>query len=182
MSSTEHRAVSARSYPARAPRRVRAPIGGRQGFSLIEVLVALVVMSVGLLTVAALQVYSLRNGSVALNGTRATLLASDIVDRIRANPAGAQFYSLGLNEGAANPGVDCVDTVDNQINAPCTPQVMAEYDLWEWRRLMTADGSLPIPAGKGGVEFIPGNPQVHRITLEWREDNEARSYTLSIGR
>ncbi|MEO0971962.1 MAG: prepilin-type N-terminal cleavage/methylation domain-containing protein, partial [Pseudomonadota bacterium] len=42
------------------------------GFSLIEVLVALLVLSVGLLTVAALQVYSLQVEANALNGTRAT--------------------------------------------------------------------------------------------------------------
>lgn len=153
-----------------------------RGFSLIEALVALVVLSVGLLTVAALQVYGLRNEAIALNGTRATLLASDLVDRIRANPAGAEFYELGLGDGAPAPDVDCVDTIDVEVAAPCDPATLAAYDLWSWRQAMAAGGSLGIPSGRGAVEYLPGNPDVHRITVAWRQENEDREYVLAIGR
>ena len=56
------------------------------GFSLIEVLVALVVLSIGMIGIAAMQVEGLRFGQQAVIGTRAVGLAADIADRIRANP------------------------------------------------------------------------------------------------
>lgn len=152
------------------------------GFSLIEVLVALVVLSVGLLTVAALQVYGLRNEAMALNGTRATLLAADIVDRIRANPAAAEFYEIGAGEDAPAPGEDCADTNFVEVTAPCDPQTMAAYDLWAWRQAMAPGSPLSIPSATGAVEYLPGNPDVHRITVFWQQENQEQFYTLSIGR
>ncbi len=154
----------------------------QRGFSLIEVLVALLVMSVGLLTVAALQVFSLQVEAKALNGTRATLLAADIVDRIRANPAGAAAYEIGIAEGAAEPEQACADGPDDfTVTDPCTPEQLAAYDMWTWRRAMSAGNPLSVPAGTGSIDFVPGTPVVHRITVQWREDNEDKTYTITVG-
>ncbi|MEO0423927.1 MAG: type IV pilus modification protein PilV [Pseudomonadota bacterium] len=167
---------------ARGVQSDRAPgAPGQQGFSLIEVLVALLVMSVGLLTVAALQVFSLQVEAQALNGTRATLLAADIVDRIRANPAGAATYQLGLGVGAPPTEVVCADTQDVDVTAPCTPQILAAYDLWAWRQAMTAGNPLSIPSGDGSIEYLPGTPNAHRITVQWLEENETKTYTITVG-
>ena len=59
---------------------------GQRGFSLIEVLVALVVLSIGMLGIAALYVDSLRSGRTAIHRTQAVILVSDMAERIRANP------------------------------------------------------------------------------------------------
>ena len=56
-----------------------------KGFTLVEVLVALVVMSVGMLGIAALYLEGLRAGRTALYRTTAVNLAADMADRIRAN-------------------------------------------------------------------------------------------------
>ena len=56
-----------------------------KGFTLVEVLVALVIFAVGLLGIAALHIEALNAGRTALNRTQAVALASDLADRIRAN-------------------------------------------------------------------------------------------------
>lgn len=152
----------------------------QRGFSLIEVLVALVIMSVGLLTVAALQVKGLQFERGALNGTRATLLAADLVDRIRANPEGAEFYDIAFGDNAPAPDKNCADTEGLEVVDPCSPEEMAAYDLWEWREAMTGGNSLAIPQGTGAVDFVPGAVDVHRITVRWREDNQDVTYELDI--
>jgi type IV pilus assembly protein PilV len=159
---------------------VRAELHQHRGFSLIEVLVALVIMSVGLLTVAALQVKGLQFERGALNGTRATLLAADLVDRIRANPEGAEFYDIALGDNAPAPEKACADTEGVALTDPCTPEEMAAYDLWEWREAMTGGSSLAIPQGTGAVDFVPGDIDVHRITIRWREDSEDVTYDLDM--
>ncbi|MFL6713216.1 MAG: type IV pilus modification protein PilV, partial [Sulfurifustis sp.] len=56
-----------------------------QGFTLVEVLVTLVVLSIGLLGLAMLQLESLKHNTDAYFRTQATMLAYEIIDRMRAN-------------------------------------------------------------------------------------------------
>ena len=71
--------------PAARPRAAAA------GFTLIESLVALLVLSIGLLGVAAMQLASLQANNGAFQRTQATFLAQDIADRMRANREAAQW-------------------------------------------------------------------------------------------
>ena len=68
------------------------------GFTLIEVLIAMLVLAVGLLGLAGLQATSLKNNQSAYNRSQATQLAYDMADRMRANVAGVATYT---NAGAA---------------------------------------------------------------------------------
>ena len=68
-------------------------LGVAAGFSLVEVLVAVVVLSVGLLGLAALQITGMRANDSAELRTTATLAAQDVADRLRADPA--SFFPLG---------------------------------------------------------------------------------------
>jgi type IV pilus assembly protein PilV len=156
------------------------PAAGQRGFTLIEVLVATLILSVGLLGVAAMQVQGLQFERNALNGTRATLLAADLADRIRANPSGADFYALDPDEEAKTPARACADTGTDVVTTPCTPEQMAIYDLWEWRESMADLRSLALPGGRGGVEIADGPPPTHRITIRWREDGQDAAYELTI--
>ena len=74
-----------------------------KGFSLIEVLIALLVLAIGLLGLAALQAQGLRFNHDALVRTQATNLAYDIVDRMRANRANVAVYTSADPGGACNP-------------------------------------------------------------------------------
>jgi len=88
--------------PRVARQRERARLGRRRfattGFSMIELLVAVLVMSIGVLGIAALQMVSLQNNRAALVRAEAVALAYDMMDRIRVNP-------LGTPPGAAYDGI-----------------------------------------------------------------------------
>ncbi|HZE18056.1 MAG TPA: type IV pilus modification protein PilV, partial [Mycobacterium sp.] len=74
-------------FPTHSCRRQQAGVG------LMEVLITVLVLSIGLLGLAGLQATGLRNNHGSLLRTQATMLAADMADRIRANPAGLANYN-----------------------------------------------------------------------------------------
>lgn len=127
------------------------------GFSLIEAMVSLVVISVGMIGIASLYGQGLRASSTALFRTQAVNLASDMADRIRMNRQGGVAY------GGAAANNNC--TVAGA--ATCTPAQMAAHDLFEWN---TRIGQI-LPTGSGTVTVIGTNPPTYRINIEWTESN-----------
>lgn len=109
------------------------------GFSLIEVLIALVLFSMGLLGVAGLQVSGLRaNHSSALR-TQTTYLAYDMADRMRANIQGVNDGNYNnLSGDPGDPGC---------ASSSCTPALMAQTDLHEWNLANASN----LPSGSGAV-------------------------------
>lgn len=146
-------------------------LGHRQtGFSLIEVLVALLVLSVGLLGLAMLQVTGMKFNSDAYFRTQATILAYDIMDRMRANPKGAGDGSydiptksdmqakLTAYEGCKSSGCNC-DT------AVCSSTAnIAIYDIAKWHEAQQK--ALPQFGDFSTIEKV-GNQ--HTITIRWKE-------------
>ncbi len=131
------------------------------GFSLIEVLVTMVVLSVGLLGIAGMQASGMRNNHAAYTKTQATNLAMDMAERIRANPLGQADY-VGFDsdseQALANP--DC-------IAAGCTPAQLADYDQFEWSQPFNANTKPILPAGQGLItQEVDGRLT---ITILWRE-------------
>ena len=110
-----------------------------QGFTLLEVLIAVLVLSIGLLGLAGLQATGLQNNHSAYLRTQATVRAYDIADRMRANPQ-------GLANGNYNNGVAAVNTACTS-SAGCTPAEMAGNDLADWN----ADNAAWLPSGGGLV-------------------------------
>ncbi|MXY57744.1 MAG: type IV pilus modification protein PilV [Gammaproteobacteria bacterium] len=95
-----------------------------RGYSLMEVLVAIVVIGVGALGAAGLQLASSKNTRTALQGTTAVILAQDMAERLRANPQGAY---VGVSDGSAPPGfVDC-------LAARCSAAQLASFDVTLWK-------------------------------------------------
>lgn len=105
------------------------PVKKLTGFTLIEVLVAVSVMSIGLLGLAGLQLTALKSSGSAHHRTIATMLANDITDRARANSSGNYTYL-----GGAAPGLNgnC-ETV-----AGCSANQMASNDITRWLRNVNA--------------------------------------------
>ncbi|MBK7541914.1 MAG: type IV pilus modification protein PilV [Candidatus Competibacteraceae bacterium] len=110
------------------------------GFTLLEVLVALVVLSVGLLGLASLQVNGLRFNHSAYLRTQATLLAEELADRMRANRPG---FVAGNYDNPANLTV----VAACQTPAGCTSAQMAQTDVAQWRQSLAA----LLPTGQGVV-------------------------------
>jgi len=154
-----------------------------RGFSLIETLVALVVLSVGLLGVAALHVDSMQRGQSGLFTTRAVLLAGDMADRIRANPLGGENYAIDWTQSPP-AGDECSDTADGPApNAPagCDSLQMALYDVRTWKEALAPSSPLGLPAGDGRILVNTATiPPTFLIQVQWRGRQETQFYTLSV--
>jgi type IV pilus assembly protein PilV len=130
--------------------------GDKQGgFSLIEVLVTVVILAVGLLGVAGVQALGLRTANVALEHSLVTTLATDIAERMRANPIAYQADLYVEEMDAANPPT--TETCD----PGCTSTQRAASDLWGWyNRLMVLNQASA---------QITRNGDVAEITINWVE-------------
>jgi len=164
-----------------------------KGFSLIELLVAVLVMGIGVLGITGLQMVSLQNNRGALVRSEAVQLAYDMMDRIRANPAGTPAGNSynGLAVGATPPAfTDCI--ANN-----CTQAQMVTFDQAMWKCalgthndhancLLLRDGSkMPLateqpglPEGDGSI-VVDNGTGVISVTVQWQEPNSPlRTITL----
>ena len=139
-----------------------------RGFSLVETMVALVVLSVGLLGVARMYVFSLQNGRTALLNSQAVILVADMADRIRANrTAGIDYAGAAADFGCVDGGVDC------------TPAQMAANDLLVWR----AEVTNALPNGQATIAVDVGTlPTTYVITVRWNDTGsvEPAQYQLTV--
>jgi type IV pilus assembly protein PilV len=120
----------------------------QRGFSLIEVLVSTLVISVGALGMAGLQVTAKRAGYEAVQRTTATSLTTDILERLRANPSNLAGYAAsGLGGGSitSEPSPAC----NNVTTANCSAAELAAHDLWAWEQAI--DGATELSASDAAV-------------------------------
>jgi type IV pilus assembly protein PilV len=141
-----------------------SPVASRQlGFSMLEVLVSMVVLSTGLLGVANLQVTAMRGNQGAYLSSVAAQQAQDMAERLNANPAGV----------AANQ-YDAVDTsiptvaVDCQ-SASCSPAQLALYDRNRWNTANQAS----LPGGAGQVHVSATDNSLYLIGVRWHDKSLA---------
>lgn len=151
------------------------------GFTLIEVLIAMLVLAIGLLGLATLQTYTLRSNLAAYNYGQATQLLYDMADRMRANNCVANANATppvtcptAANYIIANTFTDSrtasVTMSNNHAcktagNTTCNATLLSTYDLIEWSNAI--DATLPmgrgcIAAGNGTGVFI--------LYITWDDD------------
>lgn len=138
----------------------------QRGFNLVEVLIALIIMSVGMLGIAGLYVQSLQAGRTSTFRHHAITLAGDIADRIRANPMALAAYA-----GAGNDN-GCIGGTKN-----CTAAEMAAQDILVWE----AQADATLPAGDVTITFNGGaSPPEYTINVSWEEPGDTPSYEIVI--
>jgi type IV pilus assembly protein PilV len=136
----------------------------RGGFTLIEALVALLVISIGLLGVAALQLTSLRSNHASAMRSQATVLAYDIVDRMRANRTAALAGNYNIALGAT-----------------ATAGTVAGDDVIAWKQNISR--TLPATDNSGTPQVADGsvvqNGAIFTVTIRWNDwdDSGAASRT-----
>jgi len=144
----------------------------QRGYSLIEVLIAVVVLAVGLLGIAGLQVLSIKNTQSAYLRSQATLLAYDIIDSIRVNPAVKASYAIGIGDPPTGTYSSCIGTA-----ADCTTANIAVYDLHQWKCVLGKwAGAAPCDTGDlanikgllpGGDASVVVTGDDVTVTVQW---------------
>jgi len=131
------------------------------GFTIIETLVSLVIISVGILGFALLQVESLRATQNASQRSKAIHFSNDMMDRVRVNPKRMP-----------------------NINLTCNYTEMAAYEVWQWRT-MIANPTSGFNGGTAGIDVQPLDPldedsaNVVTITIQWGEREGPKNFVLS---
>jgi type IV pilus assembly protein PilV len=151
------------------------------GFSLVEVLVALLVLSIGLLGIGKLVLFSARANDSAYLRTQATAVAYSILDAMHANRQAAinGSYLIASAQAAADPGVQCNNA------APCTNSLtLAQYDLYQWKQRLLALG----PAGNGSITTAAVTDPVSgttstttTITVTWDDTVAQQTFGATAG-
>lgn len=107
-----------------------------RGFSLLEVLIALLIFTLGLMGLAGLMVVSVKTNQSAFLRTQASFLAQSLSDRMRANTGKINDYNGAYDSGTADAAYACSGGI-------CSPDLLVERDRAHWSALMVA--SLPNP-------------------------------------
>ena len=120
----------------------------QSGTSLIEVLVAVFVVSVGLLGVARMELFAKNSNYEAVQRTTAAMIANEIMQKIRANPSQLASY-VGQTVGSGSltfPTANCKDGT-----TACTPAQVVTWDLYEWEQLLIGSAEKAGSANTGGL-------------------------------
>ena len=134
--------------------------GRHAGFSLIEVLIALVILSVGLLGIAAMVSVSLKSRDSSYQRTQAMALANAMLDRMRANRS---TVTTGGYDLAAGPDSD---TAPDCYTTTCTKDQIAVLDQVEWKN----DLARLLPDGDGSITTVAVAQLTQvTITITWND-------------
>jgi len=153
------------------------------GFSMVEALIAVLIVAIGLMGVASLIIESLKNGHGALLRTQAVNLVSDMQERIRANPlAGDAYECAQYSSGPALLG--CAPTESMPAAVSCTSRELAEDDLAEWQRAVRR--ALPLgmkDSCAADVRYAAGDatrPARYTVSVSWQQRNEPLTYESEL--
>ncbi len=147
------------NHPASFSTRQSPCLGRQGGTTLLEILVSLVVVALGLLGLASLQAVSLKSNNTAYYRSQATMLAYDIVDRMRANRA------VAVNSGSYN--------ISFTTSASSNTGV-AGTDINEWKQNI----ARAIPSGEGQVTVLAGGTAL--IEIRWDSNGDGRVDTSDV--
>lgn len=147
-----------RQNKATVPRKYR-------GDTMIEVLVTVLILAVGVLGVAAMQVTTYQNLSISHSASIAAIVAEDFSERMRANGVEALADTYNHN---ADPGAAYTDCTANA----CSTSQLAGYDIGIWWEELGAT----LPLGKGAV-VRNGGTNTFTLTVRWDEDRSGSAGT-----
>jgi type IV pilus assembly protein PilV len=148
------------------------------GFTMIEVLISLIVISIGLLGIAKMQALALSSTGVASMRSLAAIEASSLGAAMHANRAywatgtaavtpGVTFTGTTISDANLSQAATCT-TASGSTPADCSTVLLAAYDVQTWTRALVA--LLPNPSGTILCSNVPNEPVACTITITWSEN------------
>jgi type IV pilus assembly protein PilV len=133
----------------------------QSGSSLIETVVALFVLSIGLLGVLSMQVKSMQFNQSAFYYGQAVYLANEILENMRSNKAVANTYLIDFDENKPSLTVNC-----NESGKKCTPSQLRDFDIHHWR----SNIERSLVTGKSSVKRVG---DFYAITVQFDDSRSA---------
>ena len=139
----------------------------QQGVTLIEAMIALLVISVGLLGIASLQITAMSQNASSLNHSQAVWYAYNMSDRIRANTT-AQFNNYNGIDTSIGYAQDC-------MTLNCSDAQMVVADAADWETMVET-----LPAGQGVITSTPDVllGTILQVTVMWDDEGTGATGTL----
>lgn len=142
------------------------------GFTLLEVLIALIILAVGLLGMASLTVHSMQSNQSAYMRSQASVLAYDMADRMRTNYIGATTTTTYTAATATAPSCP----------SGCSPSEQAQLDVAQWRAALQSSmpgATATITRTSAGADIF-----AYQITINWTDagasDLSSSSFSLRV--
>jgi type IV pilus assembly protein PilV len=150
------------------------------GFTLIEVLVAVVVVSLGMLGVAGTLLTATRSSTSNYLKQQAVQYAYDIVDRMRANDAAAVLTGAGTNPYVVALGPPTTAPAPNCEATLCNAAQMGAFDVWQWQTLLkqnlpSGQGSVAVASGTGGLATTTVT-----VTVQWSDQPAQSTFNATV--
>jgi len=159
------------------------PPNKQTGFSLIEVMVATVIISVGLVGLATTMTNSMRFDNQAFLGSQAIFLANNMAEKLHSN-----------RHAAADGDYDDIDPLSAPTGCTnskgCKPRDLAKYDVFEWKNQLAE----LLPEGKGRVcvdgdfqdgddcdgDLENGDRRVYLVSVSWAGSDQQKAREIRI--
>nr|WHW29624.1 hypothetical protein [uncultured bacterium] len=153
-----------------------ANIAVQNGLSLVEILITVLILAIGSLGIASMQIAGLKYSSGSYARSQATHLADDMASRLKSNREEALDLQTNGSFGASpayviNSFSSSYTTTENCITGTCTPAELTSFDKNAW----LADIARAIPSGKGRVTFTDSinadgvTERMYSIEIQWRQ-------------
>ncbi len=145
----------------------------QHGFSLIELPIALIVFSVGLLAIARLQTVSKQANFESLQRTAGSQIANGMLEDMRVNGDATNVYvtagEMGGGARGGEPAPNCLGA------AVCNSAQKAAHDLWFWEQVLDGNFEMSGNAGAGGLVLptlcvtgpVGGGAGIYTVTIAW---------------
>lgn len=133
-----------------------------KGFSLLEVMIAMVIFAVGVLGLAGMQVIALENSHESSSRNQAIFLAYSMSDRMMANRQAQDAYIIA-NNNSAQSNTNCA-------NIDCTTAQIVAFDHSQWKQNL----SQQLLSGSGAITGIFPS---YNVTVRWDEDRSGATGT-----
>lgn len=145
------------------------------GFTILEVLIALLVLMMGMVAIAGAQTMAMSHNHSAFLRSQAIIQAHDMADRLYANPDAVKNGSYGVTQSNPTPCLTSLGAGDENLAlVDCTADELAYYDLKEWNDT----NANVLPSGAGTVTG-PVNG-IYTITLTWTDNEQSESFSFEV--